>query len=159
MQTFPIIKKGQDYFTVHQSVWVHFAECSTTVPCLETVYVMKPSEMSLYGPSSHVISELCLWIAHVEAAWAPPDPTAVSVISQILMKRANSLHLSATHSQDGSTLDTSNGLLRFSTFISTQQGMVPCKHLLIIIYYNFKTMETCWNAPASNTWTLILPQT
>lgn len=59
-------------------------------------------------------------------------------IPQILMKRANSLRLSATHSsQDYSTLDTFNSLVRFSSFISTQQGMVPCKCILIIIYYEF----------------------
>lgn len=160
MQTSPVIKKENiilQYFKVCKSTLLNATphssaflsgDCTCEASWDAPVWSFQPR---------------CLWTVSVynsyRGSMSSSSPYRCHIISQILMKRANSVPLSATHSQDKSTLDTFTGSFRFSSFISTQQGMVPCKCLLIITYYKFKPMETCWSAPASNTWTLLLPQT
>lgn len=121
MATFPLGKKGKTLFCSTPNWGVHFAEGSTALLFFSMQSWGRGHQLSC---PCRVLAAVCalihLWAGPAGAAWAPHK--SHHILPQMLLKRAHSPCLSAAHSQD-STPDTFKSLFRFSSFISTQQGM------------------------------------
>lgn len=137
MVTLPLRKKGKHYFAAHQtggSTLLKAALHSPAFPCRagtgDTSWAVPAGSWQL-----SVLWSICGQVLQGQRGLPQPHQSH-HILPQMLLKRANSACLSAAHSKD-STPDTFNSLFRFSSFITTQQGMGPCKWILIKIYYKF----------------------